>query len=173
MNLHDEERWREALQHRSSAREKILEHKFLGALLGEFWQRAWFQFGVARGEVDDGGYDVVVELGAITRHIQLKSKYVDGKSARYSVNKALSDRPSGCVVVLVHELCSLDIASFYFFGGNPGQPLPELGEREVRHTKGDAMGFKAVRPAHREVPLGRFQRVGSVRDLVDRLFVAG
>ena len=164
------EEYLKALQFRSSTREKILEHRFLGEVLSEFWKRRWFEFGVARGEVDDGGYDVLIEKGSISRHIQLKAKYDGGKTARYSINAALADRPSGCVVIIVHDPVTLDLIGFHYFGGVPGEPLPDLGSAEVRHTKGDSFGEKAVRPAHRQLNLGQFAKIKDVPALVDILF---
>lgn len=164
------EKWVEALSLRSSLREKILEHRFLSDIASELWSRGVFDFGIARGEVDDSGYDVVFELGSLVRHIQLKAKHIEGRTARYAVQTALGERPSGCVVVMVHHPRTLAVDHYRFFGGPAGHRLPELSERAVRHTKGDSEGVKSVRPRLRSVPLGAFRKVADARELVDLLF---
>lgn len=165
-----ESRWIEALSLRSSAREKILEHRFLADIASELWSRGCFDLGVATGQVDDSGYDVILEVGEVTRHVQLKARHTGGRAARYAIHSTLAKRPSACVVVMVHDPRTLAIDHYRFFGGAPGSPLPDLGEQRVRHTKGDSQGTKAVRPAFRSVSLNRFVEIRSVGELCDRLF---
>ena len=54
----------------------------------------------------------------------------------------------------------------------PGLPLPDLGEQVARHTKGDAAGAKAERPAIRVLAKGRFERDLGLDDIIDRMFGA-
>ena len=162
--------WVAALSLRSSTREKVLEHRFLAEVCSELWRLQCFDFSVARGEVDDGGFDVVFEVGDLIRHVQLKAKHIDGRAARYAIQTALTRKPSACVVVMVHDPKTLEIDHYRFFGGAPGEGLPDLGDREVRHTKGNALGQKAVRPALRNVPLGAFEKVESTVQLIPHLF---
>ena len=162
--------WIEALSLRSSAREKILEHRFLAEVASEMWSRGIFDLGVATGQVDDSGYDVILEVGPVTRHVQLKARHSGGRAARYSIQSVLAQRPSACVVVIVHHPRTLAIDHYRFFGGEPGCPIPDLGDKPVLHTKGDAKGKKAIRPALRSVALARFDTVSDVAGLCDRLF---
>lgn len=162
--------WISALSLRSSTREKVLEHRFLAEVCSELWCLQCFDFTVARGEVDDAGFDLVFEVGGLIRHVQLKARHAEGKAARYAVQSALARKPSACVVVMVHDPRTLAIDHFRFFGGEPGKPLPDMGERAVKHTKGDAQGEKAIRPGLRNVPLGEFERVQDAAGLVALLF---
>jgi len=164
------QRWIEALSLQSSKREKILEHKFLGALAGELWRRGHFQFSISRNEVDDSGSDVIVEHGPITRHIQLKARHGEGRAARYAVQRALATRASGCVVLLIHHPRTLEIEGYRFFGMEPGERLELPDYAPVRHAKGDSTGFKAVRPALANVAIGGFRKVNGIGELVDLLF---
>ncbi|MDQ1369773.1 MAG: hypothetical protein QOF20_2126 [Acidimicrobiaceae bacterium] len=59
---------------------------------------------------------------------------------------------------------------YRWFGGEPGQPLPDLGSRVGKHPKGNAMGVKLERPNIRVLNLGQFTKVDDVGDLLDRLF---
>ena len=49
----------------SSAREKVLEHLFVGELLRCLWRRGIRNMEVLRAEVDMGGYDLVVEARVV------------------------------------------------------------------------------------------------------------
>lgn len=113
---------------------------------------------------------MVLELGKVARHVQLKAKYTEGKAARYNIQTALCSKPSGCVVVMAHDLKSLKLEHFYFLGSAPGVALLHLGNKVARHTKGNSEGLKAERPGLRTVALGTFARIGTVKDLVDALF---
>ena len=48
----------------------------------------------------------------------------------------------------------MEFGPFPFFGGETGKPMPPLGEKVARHTKGDATGEKKQRPNMREVNKG-------------------
>ena len=148
----------------------MLEHRFLAEVCSELWRRQCFDFSVARGEVDDGGFDLIFEVGDLIRHVQLKAKHIEGRAARYAIQTALARKPSACVVVMVHDARTLEIDHYRFLGGAPGTSLPELGDRAVRHTKGNAQGEKTIRPALRNVPLGSFEKVESTAQLIPHLF---
>ncbi len=45
----------------SSAREKLVEHVFLGELLRGLWRRNVRDLEILRPEVDSGGYDLALE----------------------------------------------------------------------------------------------------------------
>lgn len=159
--------------HLSSYRESLLEHLFVGALLREFW--IWGEeplvVEVMKPQVDDAGYDVVLEVGGITRHVQLKSSYLGSKTARQKIHLKLGNKRSGCVIWIYFNPKTMEMGPFLWFGGKPGKPLPPLDSYKVaRHTKGDASGYKAERPMLRVVPKGSFDTVTSIRELALRLF---
>lgn len=154
----------------STFREAVLEHLLLGELLSHFWL-AGMHAEVLKPNVDDGGYDVVIEANGITRHIQFKASYSGAKTARQKVHLELGKKPSGCVIWMIFNPKTLAFESFRWFGGPPGEPLPNIEGFEVaKHTKGDASGTKKHRPQVRVVPRGKFEVVETIPDLVDRLF---
>jgi len=162
--------WITALSAFSSTREKILEHRFVADVTSELWRRGCFDFAVSRSEVDNSGYDLILEAAGVTRHVQLKAMRAGGKRRDFDLQLRLGAKPSGCAVVMVHDPVTLAILQYRLLAGAPGDPLPPLGERAVRHSKGDSLGHKAERPALRNIGLTRFDAVADVPDLVDRLF---
>lgn len=162
--------WTTALSTYSSTREKILEHRFIAEVTAEIWRAGRFDFAVSHSEVDNSGYDVIIEVGAVTRHIQLKAMQVGGARREFGLQVRLTEKPSACAVLMLHDPKTLEIVQWRLFAGLPGAPIPALGDRIVRHTKGDRTGFKAERPALRSVPLALFVPVAGVGELVERLF---
>lgn len=154
----------------SSTREKVLEHLFLGELLRCLWTQGRRDIEVLRGEVDKGGYDVVVDCGGIMRHIQLKSSHRDATTSTQKVNINLARRPSGCIIWVYFDEITLELGPFRWFGAAPGQPLPPLGDRIGKHTKGDRTGLKAERPNIRILNRGDFCLIATMPLLVGQLF---
>lgn len=93
-----------------------------------------------------------------------------GKRASVGVNTKLCDKPSGCVVWVHFAADMRPIGPFYWLGGLPGIPLPELGDKRGRQTRADATGLKALRESIREVPRSRFDPVHTIPELTTRLF---
>lgn len=157
----------------SSAMERIIEM----VLLGEICQEAWFGRGqivdIMHSTVDAFGHDVVLECGDVLRHVQIKARQSWSTTSSYNINIQLAERPSGCIIVvdyIDHPDTKRVILKYRWFGGLPGQPLPPLGDRVVKHTKGDSHGVKKVRPNMRKLLLSQFTPVNSTPELLDRLF---
>lgn len=94
----------------------------------------------------------------------------DGKASGVTVSLKLAEKPSGCVIWIV-VTPGLDLQSFLWFGGLPGEPLPDIaGLKIARHTKGDKDGVKAERPNHRIVPRSRFEKLNTLDEVLARLF---
>lgn len=154
----------------STVIEKTLEHRFLADLCSHLWTRGIHDFGVSQSQVDHYGYDVIVEVGEVVRHIQLKIAHLQAKRVKVSVNTRLSLKPSGCVVWMFYQPDDLMIDHYRWFGGGPGERLPALGDRITRHAKGDSEGVKAERPGHRDVSKASFTVVSSISELSEKLF---
>ena len=155
----------------SSYREHVLEHQLVGEILRDLWVRHAYAVEVLRAEVDAAGYDVVLEYQSVVRHIQLKATRAGGKRASVGVNIKLRDKPSGCVVWFHFAPDTMrPTGPFYWLGGLPGTPIPDLGKTLGRHTKGDSTGHKAQRENIREVPKRRFDVVHTISELTTRLF---
>lgn len=153
----------------SGPREKILEHRLVSDL-AELMMRRGTELDVMRSEFDAHGHDVVFEAAGMIRHVQLKAMVAGGKRRDVNVNVRLRSRPSGCVIWMVYDPMTLRVIEYRWFGGEPGEPLPDLGERNVRHTKGNASGEKAFRNAHRLLCKTSFEILADLRVLADRLF---
>ena len=155
----------------SSYREKLIEHLFVGELLKLAWKEDDCQLEVGKPEVDNSGYDVIFEAKKVIRHVQLKASYLGGSTSRQKVHIKLADKPSGCVVWIYFDEDTLELGPFYFYGGDPGQPLPSLDQlKTARHTKGNQDGFKAERPNMKIVNKGAFTKFENVSDIYEALF---
>lgn len=154
--------------------EQLTEHAFIAELLQEAWYGLGTKVEVLRSEIDIAGYDLVLECDGVVRHVQLKTSRSDARTARQKVNVALAEKPSGCVVWLIRDLEESGRRlrlSYRFFGGAPGEPIPDLDDLPVaKHTKANAEGVKKERPRIRVVSKGRFDVVATTRELLERLF---
>jgi hypothetical protein len=155
--------------HASSAREKVLEYRFLAELTAEL-MRPGLTFDVLRSDVDAWGSDIVINASRVFRHIQLKAMITGGRRAEVTINTHLSAAPSGCVIWMTYDPHSFELQQFQWFGGEPGEPLPDLGSAVARHTKGNSLGEKKVRPDHRVIRRSRFEVVPTIAALATRLF---
>jgi hypothetical protein len=155
--------------HGSGLIEQVLEYQFLAALTPELLRRG-ARFEVLRGDFDLDGHDLVIEAGGITRHIQLKGIIAGGTTREVQINTALRTKTSGCVVLMTYDPVTLDIIGWRWFGGAPGAPLPNLGDRVGKHSKANKDGVKAERPNIRLLRLREFTSVEDTAQLADRLF---
>jgi hypothetical protein len=157
----------------STFREKMLEHVFVSELLQEAWLRHGRTIEVLRSEVDSAGYDIVLEYNGFVRHVQLKSSWYGAATARHAINVKLAEKPGGCVVWLFYhehpETFRVSL-TYRFFGGEPGEPLPPLGEMIAKHSKGNAQGVKTERPGLRIVAKAAFSAEMNLTELMERLF---
>src|SRR5947209_5452782 len=110
----------------SSYREKLIEHLFIGEVLRYLWCQSVTGAEFLRPEVDSGGYDLVIACKSVIRHIQLKSSHQEASTARQKVNLRLAEKPSGCVIWVVFDETTLALGPYLWFGGQPGQPLPDI-----------------------------------------------
>jgi hypothetical protein len=156
--------------HSSLALEKVLEHRFVAELTTALWLGGTTDFEILRGEVDAHGYDIVIEAHRIIRHIQLKAMAAGGRRRDVGVNLRLARKPSGCVIWIIYDPATLAIGPYLWFGGAPGEPLPSLGDRAVRHTRANAGGVKAERSAHRLVGRNRFTLLKDIGPVANALF---
>lgn len=154
----------------SSLREKLIEHLFVGEIMRELWRRGHRDIELLHAEVDNAGYDLVLETGGVMRHIQLKASHLGATTSNVNIQTALSNKPSGCVVWIWFDPDTLAQGPFLWKGGVPGQKLPDLGNRRARHTRGNAQGEKKAREGLRVVSKTGFERIEAVSELVDVMF---
>jgi hypothetical protein len=152
----------------------MLEHVFIAELLKEAWFRRQATVEVLRSEVDNSGYDLVLDHRDVVRHVQLKASKAGGRAAKQNINIKLATKPSGCVIWIVFEGNKdegLSRLRYLFFGGKPGEKLPSLDRFKVaRQTRANARGVKAQRPAIREVPKSSFKELPGIEDVFTSLF---
>lgn len=155
----------------SSYREMLLEHLFAGEVMRHVWLSGISRLEILKPQVDDGGYDLVLEGNSVVRHVQLTATFRGSTVARFNVNTGLASKPSGCVVVLLFDPRTLDLGSFPWFGASPGEPLPDVSRYAMaKHTKGNAQGVKLERPRLRVLPRSSFERLTSIAEVAERLF---
>jgi hypothetical protein len=82
----------------------------------------------------------------------------------------LLHKPNGCILWLEFDRETLAIERFYWFGGEAGNGLPDLGTRISRHSKANSKGKKNERLAHRIVAKGDFQMLADIHEVVGKLF---
>ncbi len=159
---------------RSSLRESIIEHLFIGEMLKELWNKHATQVEVLKPQVDDAGYDIVIDCKrnsksdtSIPCYIQLKSSFVGSKTAKVSLNEKLTNKPHWCVIWVFFDPKTLSLGPYCWFGASPSQPSPDIANfKTTKHTKGN----KANRPGHRDVPKSKFDELASIPDVIDKLF---
>jgi hypothetical protein len=155
----------------SSYREKLIEHLFVAELLKLSWLHHRCSLEVAKPEVDNSGYDLIVEAGGVVRHIQLKASIVGGKTASQKIHAKLAEKPSGCVIWIYFEEETMRLGPFLYFGAEAGKPLPSLVALKIaKHTKGNKDGVKAERHNIRVLPKRDFTKIESIEELYVHLF---
>ena len=157
---------------KSSYREMLIEPLFVGELLRCAWTRHEAAFiEVLKPQVDDAGYDLLLESNRIARHLQLKASFHGSRTARQNIHLELEAKPSGCVVWTLFDAKTLALGPFLWFGGAPGKKLPSLSKFKVaKHSKADTTGRKAERPMVRVVPKSKFEELPGIAELLARLF---
>jgi len=152
----------------STLRERIVEHLFVGEALRIFWEKDITDVEVFRSEFDAHGYDFAMAQRNIVRHIQLKTSL--NKPRKLTIAQSLAEKPSGCVI-WIQIASNLQPGPYYWLGGNPGGPLPDISKfpNSIRPTR-NKKGERPVRLNYREVPLSKFERVDSLPEILKRLF---
>ena len=154
----------------SSYRERLIEHLLLAELLRSLWQQGIADCEILRPQVDDAGYDLVIEANRITRHIQLKSSFRGATTGGVKARLKLLAKPSACIVWILFDEDTLELGPYRVLGGAPGQPMPDIHAFPVaKHTRGPK-GGKKERPNQRMVPRRAFTVVPDLASLTTWLF---
>ena len=157
--------------HNSSYREILIEHLLVGEIMRRLWLQGIAQFEVLKPQVDDSGYDLVIEANGVVRHIQLKSSFESAATAQVKASLKLALKPSACVIWVRFDPTTMELGPFLWFGGKPGKPIPDIEAFLVaRHTRANAQGKKMERPNQRTIPRSKFEKLATYEDLVQRLF---
>lgn len=106
----------------------------------------------------------------VTRHIQFKTRTVGGKTDAVKIKPLSVDKPSGCVLWIV-VTPDLVFDHYLWFGGEPGEPLPDISANMIaKHRKGTSLGKKHERPMHRVIAKGKFERILALDLILGKLF---
>ncbi len=155
----------------STYRESVLEHLFIGEVMTYCWRERLPRIEILKSQVDNAGYDIVLEANEIMRHIQLKSSHLGAATPRVNINVELARKPSGCVVWMFVDPETLDFRHFLWFGEGPGERLASLDSLPTgTHTKRNADGVKTERPNIRYLTRRSFTLLPTIDDVVVRLF---
>lgn len=80
----------------SSLREKMVEHKFIYDFISYLWQKEIYDVEIAKAEVDNAGYDLIICSNKKTCYIQLKS--TQKTTPYFPINSRLWDKPNSFVI---------------------------------------------------------------------------
>ena len=152
---------------KSTYRERLVEHLFVGELLRHLWLRGVHDVEVLKPAVAHSGYDLVLEYHQIIRHIELKASIVGGKRNAVTVNIGLQRVPSGCVIWVNVNPGDLGLRPFWWFGDEPHKPLPSI--EEFQRGK-QPRGTKRERENIRRIPRSKFIRLETVAEVAQKLF---
>jgi hypothetical protein len=137
----------------------------------KLWLRGITQFEVLKPQVDDSGYDLVLEANGVTRHVQLKSSFNGAATKTVRASLKLLSKPSACVIWVCFNPATVALGPFPWFGGLPRAPLPDITNFKIaKHPRANAQGIKNQRPNQRTIPLSCFVVVSDLEMLVTKLF---
>ena len=157
----------------SSYREILIEHLFVGEIMRRLWLRGIAQFEVLKPQVDDSGYDLVLEANGVVRHVQLKSSFDEAATGQVRASLKLLSKPSACLVWVRFDPKTVRLGPFLWFGSAPGVPIPDItGFKVAKHTRANSMGVKKERPNQRSIPKSRFEMIPDFDALVTKMFGA-
>lgn len=156
--------FQEMLTLRSTYRESLVEHLFLGQLLPLYWKaNPCRPLEVSKPLVDDAGYDLILDAPNVVRHIQLKGSFRSSTTNGQNIHVRLASKPSGCVLWITYG-SNLELGPFFWFGGQPGDQLPDISKFPFA-KKGNK-----ERTNVRRISKGQFEPLDSLHDVCDRLF---
>ncbi len=156
--------------HYSTYLEALVQHLFAGAVMSHFWLRGFQRVEMLTSRIGDAGYDLVLEANGVIRHIQLKST-TRAAPSRVLINKALAEKPSGCVLWMHVDPTTLVLGPFFWFGGEPGKPFPDIEDFEIgKRTRRDISGNRPQRNSRRVVKRREFTQLNSIDEVAAYLF---
>ena len=155
----------------SSHREKVVEHVFLGELLRYLWVAKISGVQVLKPEVDAAGYDLVLSLGKVIRHVQLKTSMHDAKARSQPIHESLGEHPSGCIVwIRLNDDLTLRSLSLVRRRSRGNRCRTSRGSNGAKHARANAEGVKKEREQTRRIPHSKFKSVPDLAELVGKLF---
>lgn len=122
---------------------------------------------VLNAEVDDSGVDMVLTLGAVTRHVQMKTLNKVHAPNPYAIAESLFRLPGGCVIWKCYDPKSLRPICYHLLGnpgneplGSPGEFPPALRKKQGAWTLRESyVGVKTREANHKSLDLAALAAV--------------
>jgi hypothetical protein len=141
---------------RSSYRDTFLEQLLIADLMRLLWPEP---VEVDRLPAAVDGCDLLLRCRGVLRHVQFQTSLRSSVTREVPVSVDLARRHGACVVWARFDPHMLAPVEFWWFGGDPGAPMPEISQ------------WRPVRGRHM-VPRTVFTRLESVAELAELMFGA-
>jgi hypothetical protein len=142
------------LAHHSLYIENVLRHAFLFELSRELLLRDEPKMvTVLNAEVDDAGVDVVLNVGSVTRYVQMKTLNKRDAPNPYNISENVFKISGGCVLWLCYDMNSLTLNRSHLLGGRGNSlvdvpnPFP-VGKKRKGSEIVDRKGYVLVKSSH-------------------------
>lgn len=149
----------------SSYIEKIIEHIFLSEILTIAWKMSKKKINVIRPEVDNSGYDLILECNGIMKFIQLKSSSENIK--KQNINSKLFEKKEFAVILAIVDKEEMNIKEYYYYAD---KNIVVTKLKSAKHNKANSKGVKTERPNIKEIPNSGFVKLNSIMELLEKLF---
>lgn len=149
----------------SSYIEKMIEHIFLSEILKVSWVQFKIKINILRPEVDDSGYDLVLECQGKTQYIQLKS--LNEKTKKPTVNSKLFDKKEFAVILIDVDKEKMSFREYYYYAD---RNISVANLKSAKHKKANSKGIKNERANIKEIPRSSFVKLNSIAELLEILF---
>jgi hypothetical protein len=134
--------------------ETMFEHHLLSKLLQECFFARRKTLSILRAEIDNEGYDLVLETADQVRHVQLKAS--EESASRFKdVNRRLADRRDGHIIWMVYSVSETTWQATVLYRWTNTETLPTR---------------KASKPSQVRLKPSDFTEFTEVSDLFDALF---
>jgi hypothetical protein len=150
--------------------ENTLRHAFLFALARHLLLLdPPRKLAILNAEVDDSGVDLVLALGGVTRHVQMKTRNRSHAPNAYAIAESLFDLPGGCVVWMNYDAATMEPTGYHFLGRGGNEAMGDAGDYPPSYRKKD--GIKIPRLGYRDVKSRQATRKDlTIGKLADALF---
>jgi hypothetical protein len=142
----------------SSYRESLLEHLLRGGSDAACLALRASPSEVLKPQVDDGGYDLVLEAGNVAGISSSRLHSRDRRPAGSMSISASRVNPSGCIICMMFDPLDIEPRPVLLVWWHAGRTTcPTSRHSRLQSTpRRDSAGAKAARPNHRVVPLSAF-----------------
>lgn len=152
----------------SGSIEKLLKIRFVSDLSRALWLTGCRDFDVLRSNVDDNGFDLMIEAKNVIRHIQFIFTANGDETLDAKVDYRLSTKASGCIIWVEYDPDTLNITTYGWYGTYQGLGLPRIWVPERSSHNSDSI--KPLTDNRRLLQKSKFTPVRSIHQLIGHLF---